>query len=63
MPKGYPGEKLLIKVTDDLSDFLPYLILVGGWVPYIYAKYIWKNVSNLAIITSDIDFGICNKDF
>lgn len=58
MSKGYPGEKLLIKVIDDLAGFLPFLVLVGGWVPYIYARYKWKNVLNLAVMTSDIDFGI-----
>ena len=63
MSKGYPGEQLLVKVIDDLTDFLPYLVLVGDWVPYIYAKYIWKNVSNLAVITSDIDFGVGVQGF
>ena len=63
MSKVYPGEQLLIKVIDDLADFLPYLVLVGGWVPYIYAKYIWKNVPNLAVSTTDIDFGVGDKEF
>lgn len=63
MPKEFAGEKLLIKVTDDLADFLPYLVLVGGWVPYIYARYIWKNVPNMAVTTGDIDFGVGAQDF
>lgn len=63
MSKTFPGEKLLIKVIDDLVDFLPYLVLVGGWVPYIYAKYIWENVPNLAVTTSDIDFGVGVQGF
>lgn len=63
MPKEFPGEELLIKVTDDLADFLPYLVLVGGWVPYIYARYIWKNVPNMAVTTGDIDFGVGAQDF
>ena len=63
MSKGYPGEQLLMKVIGDLTDFLPYLVLVGGWVPYIYAKYIWKNVPNLAVTTTDIDFGIGDREF
>jgi len=61
--KEFPGEKLLIKVINDLADFLPYLVLVGGWVPYIYARYIWKNVSNMAVTTGDIDFGVGARDF
>lgn len=63
MSKTFLGEKLLIKVIDDLADFFPYLVLVGGWVPYIYAKYIWKNVPTLAVTTSDIDFGVGIKGF
>ncbi|MCG2711557.1 MAG: nucleotidyltransferase domain-containing protein [Candidatus Omnitrophica bacterium] len=57
------NNKLLIKVINDLSDFLPYLVIVGGWVPYIYAKYIWKNVPNMAVTTGDIDFGVGAQDF
>ena len=63
MANTYPGEKLLLKVIGDLVDFLPYLVLVGGWVPYIYAKYVWKNAANLAVTTADIDFGVGNKDY
>jgi predicted DNA-binding transcriptional regulator len=63
LSETFPAEKLFIKVIDDLADFLPYLVLVGGWVPYVYAKYKWKNVANLAVSTSDIDFGVGNKEF
>lgn len=63
MSKELPGEKLLIKVIDDLADFLPYLVLVGGWVPYIYARYIWKNVPNMAVTTGDIDFGVGAQNY
>lgn len=63
MSNTYLGEKLLVKVINDLADFLPYLVLVGGWVPYIYAKYVWKNVPNLAVTTTDIDFGVSSKDY
>jgi hypothetical protein len=63
LSKEFSGEKLLIKVIGDLADFLPYLVLVGGWVPYIYARYIWKNVPNLAVTTGDIDFGVGAQDY
>ena len=43
--------------------FFPILFLVGGWVPYIYAKYIWKNTPRLAVTTTDIDFGVGDKEF
>ena len=45
--KFQSNSNLLIKVINDLSDFMPYLVIVGGWVPYIYAKYVWKNVPNM----------------
>lgn len=48
--------KLLTKVLDDLSDFLPYLVLVGGWVPFIYSRYLWK-IKQEPLATVDIDFG------
>ena len=51
------SESIFFDVLEDLKDYLPDLTLVGGWVPYVYAKYIWKNVPNLAVSTSDIDFG------
>lgn len=41
MADSYPTEKLLSKVINDLSDFLPYLVLVGGWIPYLYKQYVW----------------------
>lgn len=47
---------LFEKVLTDLQDFLPYLVLVGGWVPYLYARYLWK-ISHEPISTTDIDFG------
>ena len=34
MTETFPAEKLLSKVIDDLADFLPYIVLVGGWVPF-----------------------------
>lgn len=32
-------------------------------MPYIYAKYIWKNTPRLAVTTTDIDFGVGDKEF
>jgi hypothetical protein len=31
LTETFPAEKLLSKV---LADFLPYIVLVGGWVPF-----------------------------
>ena len=70
MAEGYPTEKLLKKVIDDLDDFLPYLVLVGGWVPYLYHKHVWPRElteensqtgslqSSAPLSTTDMDFGV-----
>ena len=53
----------MLKVIDDLSDFLPHLILVGGWIPFVYAKYVWNKSPGLAVGTTDIDFGVVKKEY
>lgn len=70
MVEGYPTEKLLGKVIEDLSDFLPYLVLVGGWIPYLYQKHVWPQEltgqkpgtgavqSSTPLSTTDMDFGV-----
>jgi len=55
-------EKLFFKVIDDLKEYLPYLVLVGGWVPYLYVKYLWKNLSVYPVTTTDIDFGVFESE-
>lgn len=49
---------ILFKTLSDLKDFLPNLVLVGGWVPYVYALYVWKGVAALPHYTTDVDMGI-----
>jgi hypothetical protein len=48
---------LLIKALGDLKDFLPYLVLVGGWVPLLYSRFLWKEGGD-PLLTVDIDLGI-----
>ena len=52
------AEKTLFKVLDDLKEYLPYLVLVGGWVPHLYRKFLWKVESRLPHSTVDIDLGV-----
>jgi len=54
-------EKALLKVLEDLKEYLPYLIIVGGWVPYIYRNYLWKTETDKPYLTADIDIGIKTK--
>lgn len=55
-------EQLFFKVIHDMEEYLPYLVLVGGWLPYLYAKYLWKNLSVYPVTTTDIDFGVLESD-
>jgi len=48
-------------VLEDLRDYLPYLVIVGGWVPYIYRNYLWKGEVDKPYLTADIDIGIRMK--
>lgn len=46
----------MVKVLRDLENFLPYLVLVGGWVPLLYSRYLWR-IKQEPLTTVDIDFG------
>ncbi len=50
-------EALFFNVLEDLKDYLNDLTLVGGWVPYVYSKFLWKNILAEPVTTVDIDFG------
>ncbi len=48
----------MFKVLEDLGHYLPYLVVVGGWVPYLYRNYLWKGETDKPYLTADIDIGI-----
>jgi len=50
-------ELLFFEVLQDLKDYLDDLVLVGGWLSYIYPKFLWHNFEVKAVTTVDIDFG------
>lgn len=50
-------EKALYKVLEDLEPYLNSLILVGGWVPFLYRNFLWKEEIEKPIHTMDFDFG------
>jgi len=54
-------EILFFGVLDDLKEYLEDLVVVGGWLAYLYSKFLWRNVSIEPIITVDIDFGLSDK--
>lgn len=51
-------EAVFFNVLEDISDYLPDLTLVGGWMPYVYSNYLWKKSVRNPVITVDIDFGV-----
>jgi hypothetical protein len=50
-------ELLFFEVLQDLKDYLDDLTLVGGWLSYVYAKFLWNNLEVQSVTTVDIDFG------
>lgn len=50
-------ESIFFDVLYDVKDYLDDLTLVGGWMPYVYSRFLWGNLSVNAINTMDIDFG------
>lgn len=52
------NDDAFFKVISDLKQFLPYIVLVGGWVPYVYKNFVWKDVVVSPHHTTDVDFGI-----
>lgn len=51
-------ESIFFKVLEDLKDYLVDLTLVGGWAPYVYSRFLWKNFTVKPVTTTDIDFGV-----
>jgi len=51
-------ESVFFKVLDDLKEYLDDLTLVGGWLSYVYSKYLWSNLAIKPVTTTDIDFGL-----
>lgn len=50
-------ESVFFNVLEDLRDYLDNLTLVGGWMPYVYTRFLWNNLVVKPVTTADIDFG------
>ncbi len=58
MPDSPFPETIFYEILEDLKEHLDVLTLVGGWVPFVYARHVWHlSISNL-VTTADIDFGV-----
>ena len=51
-------EKGFLETLTSLNDVLDKIMVVGGWCPYLYAKYLWKIPHRDIPRTTDIDFGV-----
>ena len=51
-------EKVFFDVLDDLKDYHEDLTLVGGWLSFVYSRFLWNNLRVNPVTTTDIDFGI-----
>lgn len=45
-------------MLDDLEEYLVDLTLVGGWLSYVYPKFVWDNLNVNPVTTVDVDFGV-----
>ena len=51
-------ETLFFQILEDLKEYLSGFTLVGGWLPYIYTRFLWKEVHAEPVTTVAVDFGI-----
>jgi len=58
LPENTEFEADFFGVLADLEAYLPELTLVGGWVPYVYANFLWRNPAAKPVFTSDVDWGL-----
>ena len=54
-------ESAFFSVLEDLKDYLDDLTLVGGWMPYVYSRFLWNNLTVKPVTTVDIDFGFSKE--
>jgi hypothetical protein len=46
----------LLKTLAVLRPYLPQIVIGGGWVPFLYYRYLAKNHEHTPVLTRDIDF-------
>ncbi len=54
-------EFLFFEVINDLKEYLEDLVVVGGWLAFLYSRFLWRKVSIEPITTVDIDLGLRGK--
>lgn len=51
-------EKSLFNALAPMKEHLDKIVLVGGWCPYLYIKYLWRKPLRNIPMTTDIDLGV-----
>ena len=51
-------EKGFFETVEILKEYLPQIVIVGGWCPYLYAHHLWKRKIPNIPTTLDIDLGV-----
>jgi hypothetical protein len=44
-----------------LQDYLPSIVVGGGWAPFLYYRYLAGNKDHNPILTKDIDFMVSHQ--
>lgn len=58
MPELEKLEKGFLGTVEILTDYLSQIVIVGGWCPYLYARYLWKKKIPNIPTTLDVDLGV-----
>lgn len=55
------SEKVFYKTLSLLKDYLPNIVIAGGWVPLLYHRYLISERDNEPLRTKDIDIALPEK--
>ena len=60
MAISYPGinDESIKTFFKDMQPYRDNFVLIGGWLPFIYSKYVWKNKPVGIVHTMDIDVAL-----
>lgn len=57
-PDFTKAESNFFRLLDCLQEYSDSIVVVGGWLPFLYVKYLWKQALIDPVFTQDIDIGL-----
>ncbi len=57
-PDFTKAESNFFRLLDCLQEYSDSIVVVGGWLPFLYVKYLWKQTLIDPVFTQDIDIGL-----